>query len=72
VFDRFYRVNKSSTSDDGGAGLGLSIVQSIITALGGRIDLESTPGEGSVFRVSLPISANGNSRQELGENPDVE
>lgn len=54
VFDRFYRVNKSSESDDGGAGLGLSIVQSIVSSLGGRVEVESTPGEGSKFRVYLP------------------
>jgi two-component system, OmpR family, sensor histidine kinase MtrB len=39
-----------------GAGLGLSVVHRIVTAHGGRIDVESTPGEGSTFRVRLPLS----------------
>jgi len=55
IFDRFYRVNKSSDSGEGGAGLGLSIVQSIVSSLGGRVEVESTFGEGSVFRVYLLI-----------------
>jgi signal transduction histidine kinase len=40
-----------------GSGLGLSIVQRIVNAHGGRIDVESTPGAGSVFRVRLPRQA---------------
>lgn len=56
VFDRFYRVNKNNTSDDGGAGLGLSIVKSIVTAFRGRVDVTSTLGEGSEFRISLPLA----------------
>lgn len=55
VFDRFYRVNKSN--DAGGAGLGLSIVQSIVMSFDGRVDVESTVGEGSTFRVFLPLPA---------------
>ncbi len=53
VFDRFYRVNKSSDAGDG-AGLGLSIVRSIVMSLGGHVEVESHVGEGSMFRVWLP------------------
>lgn len=53
VFDRFYRVDKSSDAGDG-AGLGLSIVQSIVMSLGGHVEVESNVGEGSLFRVWLP------------------
>lgn len=55
VFDRFYRVDPSRTGDGNGAGLGLSICQSIVKALGGRISLESTAGKGTKVQVILPI-----------------
>lgn len=51
VFDRFYRVNEGRSRDDGGAGLGLSIVRSICTAHGADIDVESRVNMGSCFRV---------------------
>ena len=56
VFDRFYRSDRSRArpAGGGGAGLGLSIVRSITTAHGGRVELVSTPGEGATFRVLLP------------------
>lgn len=62
VFDRFYRVDKSNSSDADGAGLGLSIVQSIASGLDGRVEVESRIEEGSEFRVYLPIETNGKSK----------
>jgi heavy metal sensor kinase len=60
VFDRFYRVDEArSREEDGGAGLGLSIVQSICTAHGARIEVESTRGTGSCFRLMFPHAATG-------------
>jgi heavy metal sensor kinase len=56
VFDRFYRVNQGEGRGAAGTGLGLSIVQSIVAAHGGRVEVESKTGNGSVFRVSLPIA----------------
>jgi PAS domain S-box-containing protein len=52
VFDRFYRVDPSHTIP--GTGLGLSIVKEIVDAYNGEVRLESMPGEGSTFTVTLP------------------
>ena len=58
VFERFYRVDKSHSKESGGTGLGLSIVKHAVQDLGGRITLDSTPGEGTEIRVFLPLKAN--------------
>jgi signal transduction histidine kinase len=50
VFDRFYR----GTGRAGGAGLGLAIAESLTRAMSGRIEVASTPGEGTTFTVRLP------------------
>jgi signal transduction histidine kinase len=57
VFDRFYRVDKSRTRSDGGAGLGLSIANWAVRAHGGEIGLDSTPGAGCMFKICLPAAA---------------
>ena len=54
IFDRFYRVDRARTS--GGAGLGLSISRWIAEAHGGSLEARSTPGQGSVFVVRLPLT----------------
>lgn len=56
VFDRFFRVDKARSRELGGAGLGLSIVKSICTAHHGRVEASSLPGQGSRFRVELPLA----------------
>ncbi|MFL6139609.1 MAG: sensor histidine kinase [Frankiaceae bacterium] len=55
VFERFYRADPSRHSADGGSGLGLSIVASLVAAHGGRVELDTEPGRGSTFRVVLPL-----------------
>jgi heavy metal sensor kinase len=56
VFDRFFRVDKARSREEGGAGLGLAIVKSICVAHGGRVEVQSEEGAGSRFTVSLPLS----------------
>ncbi|MET7334005.1 HAMP domain-containing sensor histidine kinase [Nonomuraea sp. NPDC005650] len=56
VFDRFYRADSSRTRTTGGAGLGLAIVRSIVTAHGGRVEVRSSPGRGAAFQVRLPAA----------------
>ncbi len=55
IFDRFYQVDSSSTRTFHGAGLGLSLVKDLLAHLGGSIEVESSPGSGSRFTVTLPI-----------------
>jgi len=55
VFERFYRVDRSRSREMGGTGLGLSIVKHVAQAHGGSIDVNSTPGVGSKFRLKLPV-----------------
>jgi heavy metal sensor kinase len=56
VFERFYRVDKARTREEGGAGLGLSIAEWGVKAHGGRIELECDHEPGCTFRIRLPKS----------------
>jgi heavy metal sensor kinase len=56
VFKRFFRVDGSRSREQGGAGLGLSIVKSICTAHGAVIEVSSAPGRGSTFRIRQPLA----------------
>ncbi|ERJ11255.1 sensor histidine kinase [Haloplasma contractile] len=55
IFERFYRVEQSRNRETGGAGLGLSIVNSIIQAHNGDINVYSKLNEGTIFTITLPI-----------------
>jgi signal transduction histidine kinase len=57
IFERFHRVSTGLVHDVKGSGLGLSIVQHIVQAHGGKITVESRPGHGSVFTLHLPLEA---------------
>ncbi|MGC2461962.1 MAG: ATP-binding protein [Steroidobacteraceae bacterium] len=59
VFDRFFRVDEARSREDGGGGLGLSIVKSICSAHGAEIEVESRSGYGSCFRLKFPRTSLG-------------
>jgi len=56
IFERFYRVEKARSRERGGTGLGLAIVKHIVKGHGGRVEVKSTVGKGTVFSVFLPLS----------------
>ncbi len=55
IFERFYRVDKSRSRATGGSGLGLTIARRIVEAHGGRIEVESQMGYGSIFTFDIPM-----------------
>lgn len=59
VFDRFFRVDKSRSRQQGGSGLGLAIVKKVVEDLRGTVSVESTPSQGSTFCVRLPLFPQG-------------
>lgn len=65
LFERFYRVDKSRSRELGGTGLGLAIVKHIVELHGGRVGVESRPGRGSRFWISLPLA------DRIGTNPEA-
>ena len=56
VFEAFYRLDEARGRSSGGAGLGLAIVSAVATAHGGSAEVQSTFGDGAVFRVHLPLA----------------
>ena len=68
VFDRFAQADSSTSRLRGGTGLGLAICKMIIDKLGGKIDFESTPGQGTTFYFDLPASAQAAAPKALDAN----
>ncbi len=64
LFQRFFRADHPSVRAAGGTGLGLSIVKTLVERQQGTIDVESAPGEGSVFRVLLPARRAARARSD--------
>jgi signal transduction histidine kinase len=65
VFKRFYQVDRRVSRETGGVGLGLSIVQFIVTAHDGTVRVRSRPGQGSTFTVTVPsVAAQSTDREQ--------
>ena len=56
IFEKFYRLDPELTRGVGGTGLGLYITRELVRRMNGRVDVESIEGEGSAFRVELPVA----------------
>lgn len=65
VFDAFHQLDGSATRQEGGVGLGLSIVRKLTNLLGGQVRLESEPGQGACFIVTLPLKETGSSEPNI-------
>ena len=63
IFDRFYRVDKARSRDEGGSGLGLSICKHIAEAHKGKIEVKSKLDVGTRFKIRIPITGRGSNRQ---------
>jgi signal transduction histidine kinase len=59
IFDRFYRVDKARSRENGGTGLGLAIAKWAVEVNGGSLTLDPANGEGSRFRITLPQTGTG-------------
>ena len=57
VFERFYRADQARRRKTGGTGLGLAIVAALVAAHGGTVGVDTTPGGGATFRITLPLAA---------------
>ena len=57
IFEKFYRVGDPLVHNTKGSGLGLALVQHIVQAHGGAVQVDSAPGQGSKFTIALPVSA---------------
>lgn len=56
LFEKFYRVNNPELQNVTGTGIGLYLVRQVVESHGGRVEVESQPGEGSEFKIELPVA----------------
>ena len=57
AFERFYRADQARGRKTGGAGLGLAIVAALVEAHGGAVGVDTAPGSGATFWITLPLAA---------------
>jgi two-component system, OmpR family, sensor kinase len=67
VFERFYRADQARGRRTGGSGLGLAIVQALVAAHGGTVSLDTAPGHGATFRITLPLAPEALATESAGD-----
>ncbi|MFP4624046.1 MAG: sensor histidine kinase, partial [Gemmatimonadota bacterium] len=67
VFRRFWQAGASTVRTEAGMGIGLWVVRTLVDAMGGRVTLESVPGDGSTFEVVLPVTPREPARTERSD-----
>ncbi len=71
VFERFYRADQARTRKAGGTGLGLAIVAALVAAHDGTVALQTAPGQGATFRITLPLAPEAQGDQlDESDQPD--
>ena len=69
IFHEFYRTVEAKKMERRGTGLGLPLVKRIVEGYGGRVEVKSTLGEGSLFRFTLPLASPSPGEEAKGGNP---
>jgi len=73
IFEEFYRSERARALAREGSGLGLAIVRAVVKAHGGEVAVESTPGQGTAFTVSLPLAARSeDTASDLASGPSTQ
>ena len=72
IFERFYRVDKGRSREMGGTGLGLAIAKHILLQHGGRIWVDSRPGEGSMFHFALPLQSKVSPTEQIVKHSQID